>query len=78
MDIDFENIFYMINEKDDKMLSVINSIDNGHLIAYRIKAKKMGYKLSIDALYDDNRKKIYFETENDLRKILNIKEKIIK
>jgi len=74
--MDWIDMKYFIDEKDNKVLEIINSIDNGHLIAYRIKAKKLGYKLGLDALYDEKKQKIYFETENELRRLLHIKEKI--
>lgn len=65
------DVWYAEEDEKDEML-VMRTIDKGHAIAYRKKAKQMGYKLNDYGLFDGD-EKIHFSTEQELRNLLNIK-----
>lgn len=58
-----------------KTMFIMKIIDKTHNIAYRKLAKKKGWKLNDLGLFDEKGNKIYFKDEQELRKILEVKDK---
>ena len=62
------------NKNELKYLKINRKIDKGHNIAYRKKAKELGFKLNDFGLFEGD-KQITYNNENELRNLLNIKSK---
>ena len=58
-----------------RTMFVMRSIDKIHNIAYRKIAKRKDWKLSDTGLWDNEGNRIIFKDEQELRKILEVKEK---
>jgi DNA polymerase (family 10) len=72
----FNNIdqidFWKADNKDDlKYMKINRKIDKGHNIAYRKKARELGFKLNDYGLYNDG-ERLHYKNEKELRTLLHI------
>jgi len=65
--------FWKASKNNLKYYIITRTLDKIHNIAFRKRAKELGYKLNNDGLFDKNNKRIEFNDEEELRNILNIK-----